>query len=777
MKKLFYSFAILMALVGCSEDPATGGNDNGGEEPAPEAKVAFTATLEAIGEEELAWPEDSAISVFRSMANEKFVYNAEEEQFEKADNSNTTAKIPYFYAIHPYSTMSSSVSSAGKVTTSIPSKQTYVAGTFNFAQLPMVAVAEKDATEFEFKNLCGFLCVKIYGNAGIKSVEIKGNNNETLAGGAAFELEAGNTPSYSMGTMGAKEITLEMDGVEALGATAEEAKEFWFIVPPTTFSNGLSIAVVDEYDNTLRKNYAGEIVIARNEVTALTEVMEVKAKIPAKVIFDAQFNLDGTVTDKGIFGLTVETIKNEAGETPNMLVYTHPDFEGNNVAHFNFIPHNEMRNHSYFELNYEQNEEFKAALEGGLTFEIVTAHTFNIWDWWQCPAATDTFRFFHKCDANNNIWVAGFNGAEWWPWNGGGQAFETSTYLVKNQYQHSIYVYDPNMQAIYTYTNGVKDGERTEVIDFLTGKRLTIGGYPHQNGGLAMAYSGDVAMVKIYDQPLSEEEVAEKYAALSLPETTSVPAPAEISAPLLDIKWDADLQASNAGTQTSLTIQSVPSAATSVVNVDGFGYVLNTGHTVNNSDFTDGFYRVDYSQDADFKSKLQDGFTMELICIHDGNPGDFWVRPVSSDSWGFMLHTGDNGATHHWRVFGNGNNDGWDRHGGVRDFDTVFKRDEGVVMTSFDHLLFVYSTDGTHSWSAYYNGKEYYLGGTAGEFKVGNFFNVNGMPYNDVKAAHGFKGGIAVARIFDETFSSDQMEQRYKDMQPTLEKLNAALAQ
>ena len=51
------------------------------------------------------------------------------------------------------------------------------------------------------------------------------------------------------------------------------------------------------------------------------------------------------------------------------------------------------------------------------------------------------------------------------------------------------------------------------------------------------------------------------------------------------------------------------------------------------------------------------------------------------------------------------------------------------------------------------------------------------MPYNDVKAAHGFKGGIAVARIFDETFSSDQMEQRYKDMQPTLEKLNAALAQ
>ncbi|MBQ2374826.1 MAG: hypothetical protein II299_06925, partial [Alistipes sp.] len=77
MKKLFYSFAILMALVGCSEDPATGGNENGGgEEPAPETAVTFTATLEAIGEEELAWPEGDAISVFRSVANEKFVYNA-----------------------------------------------------------------------------------------------------------------------------------------------------------------------------------------------------------------------------------------------------------------------------------------------------------------------------------------------------------------------------------------------------------------------------------------------------------------------------------------------------------------------------------------------------------------------------------------------------------------------------------------------------------------------------------------------------------------------------
>ena len=774
MKKLFYSFAMLALLVGCSDDAT---DDGGKKEPEPEptpTEQVITATFEE-SEIDLAWAEGDAISVFHSLANEKWAYNEEAAGFKKADNTAPTKKLNYVFGIYPYNDDINAVSNSNEITLNFPSKQTYVANGFDAAQAPMLAVAEKDATALEFKPAYALVSVKVFGNTPIKEVVLEGGNKEKIAGTATATIEVGGAPTYS--DLALSSITMALGEGMELATTEDGATTFTFAVAPGTFSRGFSVLVTDVNDNPYRKAFNAEVVADRNTSITLEGSFEIVAKTVVKTIFDAQFNLDGTVTDKGIFGLTVETKKNEAGETPNMFVYTHPEFEGNNIAHFNFVPHNEMRNHSYFELNYEQNEEFKAALEGGLTFEIVTAHTFNIWDWWQCPAATDTFRFFHKCDANNNIWVAGFNGKEWWPWNQGGQTIDTSTYLVKNQYQHSVYVYDATMQAIYTYTNGVKDGERTEVIDFLTGNRLTIGGYPHQNGGLAMAYSGDVAMVKIYDQPLSEEEVAEKYAALSLPETTSVPAPAEISAPLLDIKWDADKQASNAGTQTSLTIQSVPSATTSVVNVDGFGYVLNTGHKINNDDFFDGFYRVDYSQDADFKSKLQDGFTMELICIHNGNPGDYWVRPVSSDSWGLMLHTGDMGATHHWRVFGNGDNGHWGHHGGIRDFDTVIKRDENVVMTSFDHLLFVYSTDGTHSWSAYYNGKEYYLGGNAGDFNVGNYFNVNGMPYNDVKAAHGFNGGIAVARIFDETFSSDQMEQRYKDIKPTLDKLNASLAQ
>lgn len=797
MKKLFYSFAILMALVGCSEDPATGGNENGGEEPAPETAVTFTATMEAIGEEELAWPEGDAISVFRSVANEKFVYNATNAKFEKADNSNPTAKTPYFYGIHPYSTISSSVSSAGKVTTSIPSQQNYAAGSFNFAQLPMIAVAEKDATELEFKNLCGFLCVKIYGNAGIKSVEIKGNNNESLAGSVAFELAAGETPSVSMGTMGAKDITLKMDGVEPLGATAEEAKEFWFIVAPTTFSKGLSVAVVDEYDNTLRKNYSGEIVISRNEVTALTEVMEVKAKIPTKTILDVKFNEDGTATDAGIYNLNVELVDGSA-----VSVYKHSGYEANNIARFDNIRiNNDPTDHSYYLIDYSENEEFKATIADGFTWEIVSLSTFSTDDWWLSPGGSDAFSFVFKDYRNNYAWnfVSNHGGG----WFAGGTQTE-ATYEF-NKYNHDLYIYDANLQAIQIYHNGVLCGTKNEVTTFNPGSIMTIGGraatlYDQQTNeegevvkrtytgtdGFYMQWNGEVAMYRVYDQALTEEEIAEKYNSLVLPEASEAPI-AAIGTPLLDVQWNADKTATNVGTQTGLEIAGYPNDLTKIVNVEGYGNVVDFNDAPENHWWEDGWYRIDYSANEEFKSKLQDGFSFEILCVADHNPGDFYSRPAASDTWGIHLRCNVGGSRHYWQIFKGGNNVDWWNLGDTKDTigaggAPIFSTGEnGVKMEKYSHIVYTYNAE-VNAVYVFIDGVS--AGGwfNVGEFNVGNVFGICGMPakvHGDgvLRNQHRWPGKIATVRIYDEALSVDQIAKRYQDLQPTIEKLTPTIGQ
>ena len=82
MKKLFYSFAMLIALVGCS-----GGDDPVVEEPTTgnDAIPAAGITVESPEGLSFAWEEGSTISLFRSKTNEKFVYNSASNEFVKTD--------------------------------------------------------------------------------------------------------------------------------------------------------------------------------------------------------------------------------------------------------------------------------------------------------------------------------------------------------------------------------------------------------------------------------------------------------------------------------------------------------------------------------------------------------------------------------------------------------------------------------------------------------------------------------------------------------------------
>ena len=126
-------------------------------------------------------------------------------------------------------------------------------GSFGPKDNPMIAVSkEKDGKLFfPFQNICGYLVVRLYGNAKVEEVLLEGNNGEVLSGECSVIIESStNLPFIVWNKSGftqtwisvANKVNNVVTPLE-LGKTAAEATEFWFVVPPTTFKKGFTVTV------------------------------------------------------------------------------------------------------------------------------------------------------------------------------------------------------------------------------------------------------------------------------------------------------------------------------------------------------------------------------------------------------------------------------------------------------------------------------------------------------------------------------------------------------
>lgn len=774
MKKLFYSLFIAAAMVAC-------GDDDGEVVVVVEQSTDIAAssfTLESPEGTTFAWTEGSRLSLFRSNTNERFAYDAAGDVFKKEDKLKMGEPFENAYGVYPYK--GTNRVSNGDIKTEVPSAQTYSADGVNFEDAPMVGMsATASDPTMELKNLCGVAVVKLYGTAIVKSVAITGNNGEVLAGTAMAEIGEDGNPTFDIVALQNNTVTLTAEEPVALGATVEEATPFYLLVPPTTFENGFIVTVVDSYGNVRKKNFKVDEAnpaasIARNEVVTIAEY-ELAEKKPVQTILDVQFNLDGTAVDNGIYGLDV-TLAGEAGVDP--YIYKHPKFKANNIARFNHNSHNnKLENTGYYKVDYSANEEMKATIADGFALEVVTLNTAWSWDWWAVPVSTDAFRLMRKGDNDGSPWTFTFNnGGGWWP----GNVCAINATLVKNKYHHTVYMYDADNLKVQVYQDGILLGEANDVAEFASGQWLSIGGTLDNGNALAMQWNGEVALVRMYDQALTPDEIATKFNDLKLPEEGSITPAVTINTPMLDVKFNENKTAQNVGSMSDVVVKNAAEMGhnmdnTDMINVDGFGWVPKFKTDPHNGDSWDNWYRIPYT--ADFKSKLEDGFTFEILCFHDGNPGDFYVRPVSADKWCVHLRCNGGGGFHWWQTCVNADNGYWSQWGqqyngyGNGNKKPIFNKDTGVVMTSYAHYILVWDKE-AGKFGTYVDGN--YNGGDYTGFNVGDVLNINGMPHRDGQAQHGWRGKVAMVRVYDEVFTQEQAMARYNELKPAIEKLNAA---
>ena len=177
--------------------------------------------------------------------------------------------LPHKYAVYPYST-DNIINDNAVISLNVSATQNYATNSFGVGDNIMVA-AEDDESLF-FKNACGYLRFKLYGKMKVSSVSLTGKKDEKISGPAIVTMEVGGNPVLKMTEDAGTMITVSCETPVSLEHSAEKPTEFWFVVPPVTFSEGFTLSISDPTGETCEVSTSKSFTISRNTITSLAPV-------------------------------------------------------------------------------------------------------------------------------------------------------------------------------------------------------------------------------------------------------------------------------------------------------------------------------------------------------------------------------------------------------------------------------------------------------------------------------------------------------------------------
>ena len=247
------------------------------EQPSEETRVYANEDLL------LRWNADDRVSIFNKLTyNQQYKFTgntgANAGGFKKvgSDEFVTGDDISHFVSVYPYQE-STEISESEVLTLTLPAEQHYAENTFGLGANTMAAVSEDNV--LQYKNVGGYLRISLYGESvSVTSITLKGNNGEKLAGKASVTMPLDGVPTTMMADDATKEITLVCDTPVQLSASAEKSKDFWFVVPPISFSKGFTLIVRMNDEDPFPLSTAKSVSISRSTVSTMSPV-EIEAEI------------------------------------------------------------------------------------------------------------------------------------------------------------------------------------------------------------------------------------------------------------------------------------------------------------------------------------------------------------------------------------------------------------------------------------------------------------------------------------------------------------------
>ena len=291
MKKLFYLFLTLFALVGCENidefDQGLSGNPEASELPQTlyasilneeDAQDSLQTRTYLNSNKKVVWHKGDEISFFSKSTHGRYVSEgedgAEHVTFDLVSETSVNVANPpkYSLAVYPYdeTITCERESEQDKVHVTYPATQTYAGNTFAKGTHLMVSAGTTQAdNNLQFRNACGYLVLKLYGNnTKVKSIALSSRTgNEKIAGAATIVAKSNAAPVTTMSDAAGSTVTLNCgnEGV-TLGTDAANATEFWFMLPPVTFEGGIKVVVTEADGSTYTKETTKAVTVARNTI-------------------------------------------------------------------------------------------------------------------------------------------------------------------------------------------------------------------------------------------------------------------------------------------------------------------------------------------------------------------------------------------------------------------------------------------------------------------------------------------------------------------------------
>ena len=237
---------------------------------AAEEPVDAETRVYADSKLRVRWNEGDHISIFeRNTYNQEFEFLG--DTGDTAGDFDLVESSAYHtggdtadglvYAIYPYY-KNNKCDYDGKLTVTFPSTQHYKKDSFGVGA--NVMVAKTNTLNLRFMHLGGYRTFKLYGKGVfVSSVTLESNGPEYLSGRTDVVIGSDDnlTVSFRESSSNSKSVELVCDTPVALGATASDAVEFWFVLPPGSLTQGFTVTITDINGNEFTKSTSNSIEI------------------------------------------------------------------------------------------------------------------------------------------------------------------------------------------------------------------------------------------------------------------------------------------------------------------------------------------------------------------------------------------------------------------------------------------------------------------------------------------------------------------------------------
>lgn len=254
-----YSMTIITALivVACAREPLA--------EPASvivtlkrvDARVSEIPQTRAHLEDgsKIIWDLSDRIGVFSD--------RDDAVPFSKTDSGNTfesneSVRGTTFYAFYPYSADTFQPEDRNNLIFTLV-KGIAAGGPTPTLNVPMIA--KSDNTTLEFKQTSGVIHFSIKGTFALSSVVLKGNAGEKVGG--TFSVDLTESVPVLKSVAGSDLTETKFTPEAPIQLSEETAYDVYFVLPPMTFENGLSVIMTDEAGTELTKTTTHSVSVSR----------------------------------------------------------------------------------------------------------------------------------------------------------------------------------------------------------------------------------------------------------------------------------------------------------------------------------------------------------------------------------------------------------------------------------------------------------------------------------------------------------------------------------